>query len=98
MISEHNAREIKIGGKFNEIFERYISEKSLLSTTTKESEEIMANEIIRETLKKTKMTQWQLADILGVHETKICREFRKELPEERQQEILKIIEENRRDV
>ena len=47
---------------------------------------------IREALAAKKMTQWQLAILLGISEPTLTRWMRQELPEERKKEILNQIE------
>ena len=56
----------------------------------------MANSKLKEILKKNHLTQWELADILGVHENTLCRKLRRELSQEEQQKIIAIIEENKK--
>ena len=50
------------------------------------------NELIRESLRKNKVYQWQLAEQLGIAEYTLTRMFRHELPEEQQRELCKMIE------
>lgn len=53
----------------------------------------MANETIRTAMRIANLRQWQVADALGIHEATFCAWLRHELSEEKQQEILSIIEE-----
>lgn len=53
------------------------------------------NIAIRNALAKKNMTQWELAVLLGVSEPTITRWMRQELPEERQREIIALIEKGR---
>lgn len=55
-----------------------------------------ANIEIRNALKKANLKQWQLADILKISESTLVIKLRHELPEEEKEEILKIIEENKK--
>lgn len=50
------------------------------------------NNIIREAMKAKGYTQWQTADLLGISEITLSRWLRHELSEQRQMEIVKIIE------
>lgn len=54
----------------------------------------MKNLIIRTALKNANMKQWQLAELLGIHETTLCVKLRKELPKEEQERIVALIKEN----
>jgi predicted XRE-type DNA-binding protein len=54
----------------------------------------MKNLIIRIALTNANMKQWQLADLLGIHETTLCVKLRKELPKEEQERIVALIKEN----
>lgn len=47
----------------------------------------MSNTKIRESLKRSKIAYWQVADILGVHENTIYRRLRKELSEKDRKEF-----------
>lgn len=51
----------------------------------------MNNVEIRATLKQAHMTQWQLADLLGITEWTLTRKLRKELSEEEKESILQLI-------
>lgn len=53
----------------------------------------MANTTIRETARRKKIAQWQIADALGIHESKFARMLRHELEPEETERILAIIEE-----
>lgn len=54
----------------------------------------MKNILIRETLKKEGMKQWELAEILNIAETTLCVKLRKELPEEEQVKIIMLIQQH----
>ncbi len=54
----------------------------------------MANEKIRNALKKCGMCQWKLAILLGISEQTIYRKLRVELPEEEQQKLIELITEH----
>lgn len=54
----------------------------------------MANEIVREELRKYGMYQWQLAELCGVNENTLCRWFRRELPEKTKAKMIELIHEN----
>lgn len=51
-----------------------------------------ANVEVRNALKNRRISQWQLADLLGVSEQTIYRKLRKELPDEEKEKILKVIQ------
>ncbi|WKY47153.1 hypothetical protein Q5O24_12405 [Eubacteriaceae bacterium ES3] len=53
----------------------------------------MKNKEIKETLKKAKIFQWQVAESLGIGETALSRMMRHELPEEDKKQIIEAIEE-----
>lgn len=53
----------------------------------------MINEKVRIALLKNKCPQWKLARLVGVSETTIVRRLREELPEEDQDEYVRLIEE-----
>ena len=50
------------------------------------------NARVRETLKQHKMYQWQLADLMGISEPSFTRLMRHELSEEKQKEMISLIE------
>ena len=50
------------------------------------------NARVREALKKHKMYQWQLADLMGISEPSFTRLMRHELPEEKQNEMISLID------
>ena len=63
----------------------------------REEKKNMSNcKIIDDAMAKTKTRQWQVAELLGISENTAYRWFRKELPEDRQKEIAKIIYDNSR--
>jgi len=51
----------------------------------------MSNLEIREALQKSKMKQWQLADLLGMSEFTLSRKLRKELSKADKEKIKQII-------
>ena len=53
----------------------------------------MSNERIREAAKRKGLKLWQVADRMGMNDGNFSRMMRKELPEERQREILALIDE-----
>lgn len=53
----------------------------------------MANEAIREKVKVTGVKYWEVAEQIGVSDVTLCRQMRRELPEARQQLILRAIDE-----
>ena len=53
----------------------------------------MTNKIIRIAMIEHNLKQWELAELLGIDETVLCRKLRKELPEAEQHKIVSIIEE-----
>lgn len=52
----------------------------------------MNNIEIRKAIKESGFKHWQIADIIGVADTTFCRMLRRELPEDRKQEILTAIQ------
>lgn len=54
----------------------------------------MPNEEIKEALYKTGLKQWELADLLGIHEITLCKKLRHELPGKEKKEILSLIKNN----
>ena len=48
----------------------------------------MNNIEIREAIKESGFKHWQIADIIGIADTTFCRMLRRELPEDKKQEIL----------
>ena len=46
-----------------------------------------ANEDIRQEIKDAGVTQWEIAEVLGVHESVLCRKMRKELNQFAKSEI-----------
>lgn len=55
----------------------------------------MANLEIRQELKKRRMYNYELAELLGITEWTLSRKLRKELPEEEKQHILQVIKKGR---
>lgn len=53
----------------------------------------MANEAIREKVKATGVRYWEVAERIGISDVTLCRQLRRELPEARQQLILRAIDE-----
>ena len=53
----------------------------------------MSNERIRKAAKRKGLKLWQVADRMGMNDGNFSRMLRKELPEERQREILALIDE-----
>lgn len=51
----------------------------------------MNNKEIREAMKRKRIPQWKLGEMLGVSENTINRKLRKELPTDEKQKILDII-------
>ena len=51
----------------------------------------MHNQKIRDELKKNRLTQWELAERLGISEFTLSRRLRKELPESETKHILTVI-------
>ena len=62
-------------------------------TYSKERVDFMANEAIREKAKKSGVRLWEVAEKIGVADSTFCRQMRRELPEARQQLILRAIDE-----
>lgn len=55
------------------------------------------NKIIRNELKKAKMKQWQLADLLEISESALVRKLRYELSDEERERILAIIRKEKKE-
>lgn len=51
----------------------------------------MKNRIIKEALFKNDLKQYQLAEIMGIHEASLSRKLRNELSEEEQMQIVRMI-------
>ena len=51
----------------------------------------MNNIEIRYAIKESGFKHWQIADMIGVADTTFCRMLRRELPEDKKQEILTAI-------
>ena len=49
---------------------------------------MMNNIEIREAIKESDFKHWQIADMIGIADTTFCRMLRRELPEDKKQEIL----------
>lgn len=49
---------------------------------------MMNNIEIREAIKESGFKHWQIADMIGIADTTFCRILRRELPEDKKQEIL----------
>lgn len=54
-----------------------------------------SNVEIRKALSKANIKQWELAEMMQIAETTLCRKLRKELPEEKKKEILELINKER---
>lgn len=55
------------------------------------------NDIIRNELKKVKMKQWELADLLEISESALVRKLRYELPKEERERIIAIIRKGKKE-
>lgn len=55
----------------------------------------IANLILREIIKESKFTHYEVADLLGMSEATFGRKLRKELTEEEKNKIIKVIEDNK---
>ena len=49
---------------------------------------MMNNIEIREAIKESGFKHWQIADMIGIADTTFCRMLRRDLPEDKKQEIL----------
>lgn len=54
-----------------------------------------ANVEIRKALSEANIKQWELAEMMQIAETTLCRKLRKELPEDEKEEILDLINKER---
>lgn len=52
----------------------------------------MANERIRQAAKAANVPQWKIAELLGVSEATMTRMLRRQLPPEREAELLALIQ------
>ena len=52
----------------------------------------MANEVIREAAKKAGVKLWEVAECCGIGDSTFSRQLRRELPSDRQKEILEMIQ------
>ena len=52
----------------------------------------MCNAIVREQIRSAKVFHWQVAEALGVSESKFCRMLRREMPDDQRREVLEAIE------
>lgn len=53
----------------------------------------MANEKLRGQMKKKRVYQWQIADVLGVHEVTVCKQLRTQLDKKTEKEYYAAIDE-----
>ncbi len=49
------------------------------------------NHIVREAMNNAQMYQWELAELIGVSEPTLIRWMRREMPIERQEELVELI-------
>ena len=54
----------------------------------------MRNTVVRDALKRYGLRQWQLADLLGIHEQTLCTRLRHELPIPEQNRMVELIKEH----
>lgn len=52
----------------------------------------MCNVTVRERIKNAGVFHWQVAEALGVSESKFCRMLRREMPEDQQRKVLEAVE------
>lgn len=52
----------------------------------------MENKDVRKAIKESGHFQWEIAEVLGISEGLLSRRLRRELPQEKKQEIFKVIE------
>lgn len=52
----------------------------------------MKNIEIRNLVKTTGVKMWQIADVLGIADTTLCRKLRKELSQKEKEKIISIIQ------
>lgn len=57
----------------------------------------MNNTKVRIKMLETGVKQWEVASMLKISESAFCRKLRNELPEEEQDRIINLIEQNRGD-
>ena len=50
-----------------------------------------ANQELRNKIKDSKVTHWKIADSMGISESTLVRLLRKELPNDKKKEIIKIL-------
>ena len=51
----------------------------------------MKNNKVRNAMKTYGVKQWELADLLGLHEVTLCKKLRHELPEDEQKRMIDLI-------
>lgn len=56
-------------------------------------EKTLRNRRLREVCKKHRMYLWELADLLGITEVTLSRKLRRELTEDEQNDLIRIVEE-----
>lgn len=54
----------------------------------------MRNKRIKLALLEANMKQWQLADIIGISESMLCRKLRRELPDDEQNKIIALVQQH----
>ena len=54
----------------------------------------MTNKAVRTAMIEANLHQWELARLLEIHESTLCRMMRDELPAEKQEEIISVIHEH----
>lgn len=53
---------------------------------------MLANKDLRNRAKKSNVSLWEIADVMGISEPTMTRYMRRELPNQKKQEILQIID------
>lgn len=51
----------------------------------------MANEVIKNTAKRSGVRLWECAEVMGIAESALSRKLRHELPDDEREELLRII-------
>lgn len=73
-----------------------IMQQQLQKVNRKKGDFFMKNMKIRNALKDAGMKHWELAELMGISHYTLSVRLRKELPEEEQDRIIKLIHDNRK--
>lgn len=57
----------------------------------------MTNQKVKKALKENRVTQWRLADLMGISEFTLSKKFRYELPRKEQESMIALIKKEARE-